>query len=94
MSNVVQTIPLSHLVAKAGAAVYDSVKTSIANGTPIFSTADIRAPRLKICMSCDKFGVKIHTSNGIIRYVGCGQCHCVLTFKHMLANEHCPLGKW
>jgi flavoprotein len=93
-NNVVKSIPLSQLIATAGKAVYQSVAKSVSDGGSVSAEKDVRADRLKICMNCPHFGVEVRSGRGIIKYIGCGKCGCVVTFKTMLANEHCPIGKW
>jgi hypothetical protein len=46
---------------------------------------DISKKRLEICGRCEKFEER--TSR-------CEACGCFMSYKTMLMNSECPLGKW
>lgn len=92
--NVIKTIPISELAYNAAKSMAASVNTSIKNKESIIETKDKRAERLKICLNCEHFGVEIQSGKRIIKYIGCGKCGCIATFKTMLKHESCPIDKW
>lgn len=60
------------------------------NGQPVRVSPEERDRRLSICRACDLWNEGGNVGLGECKHPGCG---CT-RFKHGLATETCPAGKW
>lgn len=84
--------PKPSLLAKAKHVAQASARIAkaAAQGERIRVSDDERARRLAICRACDLWNEGGNVGLGECKHPGCG---CT-RFKHGLATETCPAGKW